>query len=168
MFKPKQLHIGHAKECFNYLHDHFRYHTLNSWNRLQSIANNVKVYKLKTKNSTSDILDCLDECYDVVNTFLTDWELDHPGYVLGFNGRSGGYLVIYNDSDNGNILPDKITDSDDYDEFKRWIHEEGYTVKEYMPTLREYTLLVRDFDIFCDKLAAAVDNLTTEYLQSKK
>ncbi len=38
--------IRTLNDKFNYVKNHYKYYTLNSWNGLCSIANNVKIYNL--------------------------------------------------------------------------------------------------------------------------
>ncbi len=92
--KPESVE---AKRKF--LKEHFRYHTMNSWNRSHSYAVNIKVSRLNLTNAQrsacygmlysdeaqtrfGDALSCLaDE---------TNW-----AFQIGVNGRSGGYAVLY-------------------------------------------------------------------------
>ena len=98
MFYVTGIDISSDKQMFNFLKDHFQYYTMNSWNRLKSIAHNVKIYNLKLSGDHWTALTFLqDDDYFVVNMMIEDWEADHKGYKVGFNGRSGGYLVLYND-----------------------------------------------------------------------
>lgn len=163
----KSINIGHNKEIWNFLKRHNTYDTLNSWNRLKSIANNVKVYNLPFKHDCNEVLNALqlDEYdYGVVNAFIEEWEELHPKYVVGFNGRSGGYLVLYNRENNGNILPNFITEYDSYEEFKKYNYKEIGSY--YGSLLREYAKLVRDFDKLCDELIDVCDNLVEEYKET--
>lgn len=165
MFYQKGIDITNAKQMFNFLKDHYQYYTMNSWNGLKSIANNVKVYNLKLSGNCYNALTFLqDDDYFTVNLMIEDWEAEHHGYKVGFNGRSGGYLVLYNDKGNGTILPDFIDDCDDYEGFKEYLKEGYYKecVKDYLPQLREYTKLVQDFDKLCDQLRDYVNELSTQ------
>ena len=158
MFYQKGIDITNAKQMWNFLHDHYQYYTMNSWNGIKSIANNVKVYNLKLSGNCYNALTFLqDDDYFTVNMMISDWEADHPNYRVGFNGRSGGYLVLYNDGNSKSILPCIIEDFDSYEDFKSW-----YRVKDYMYDLREYTKLVQDFDKLCDQLRDYVDTLSTQ------
>ena len=87
------------KEMVGFLTGHYRYDTMNSWNMSTSYANCVKVSHL---GLTSDQLD---RAYDILD--MPDWR-DDVGFLcgewaqshkyqwqVGFNGRSGGYLVLY-------------------------------------------------------------------------
>ena len=158
MFYQKGIDITNAKQMWNFLHDHYQYYTMNSWNGIKSIANNVKVYNLKLSGNCYNALTFLqDDDYFTVNMMISDWEADHPNYRVGFNGRSGGYLVLYNDGNSKSILPCIIEDFDSYEDFKSW-----YRVKDYMYDLREYTKLVQDFDKLCDQLRDYVNTLSTK------
>ena len=82
-----------------YLENHFRYSTMNSWNRSTSYANCVKVHRLdlakEIMDKAFDMLDC-SEIYDVFNRLLRDWaDAQDWEWQVGFNGWSGGYLVLY-------------------------------------------------------------------------
>ncbi len=88
------------KEMIDYLSDHFRYDTMNSWNGATSYAANVKIHRLEfpsneVRNRAYDLLQT-DEAYDDVK-FLMDEFAERHGYEwqMGFNGRSGGYIVLY-------------------------------------------------------------------------
>ena len=82
-----------------YLENHLRYNTMNSWNRSTSYANCVKVHRLDLPEEIVDkafeMLDC-SEIYDVFSRLLRDWADAHDWeWQAGFTGRSGGYLVLY-------------------------------------------------------------------------
>lgn len=161
MFYKTNIDITNDKQMFNFLKDHFRYATMNSWNDVYSIANNVKVYKLGLTGDCWTALNLLHHGeYDTLNWMIKDWEREHPGYVVGFNGRSGGYLVLYNKDNRGDVLPHSITDNDDYTQYKDWCRYYGYTVKENRFELQMFTKLVRDFDRLCDELREYVDELS--------
>ena len=158
MFYQKGIDITNAKQMWNFLKDHYQYYTMNSWNGLKSVANNVKVHNLKLSGNCYNALTFLqDDDYFTVNLMIEDWESEHRGYKVGFNGRSGGYLVLYHDRGNGTILPDIVEDYDSYEDFKSW-----YRVKDYLDDLREYTKLVQDFDKLCDQLRDYVNELSVK------
>lgn len=88
------------KEMIKFLTEHYRYNTMNSWNGSTSYANKVKLWDL---NLPSDIKD------DAWNFIYADYSdfygftipdlialfREETGYDVGFNGRSNGYLVMY-------------------------------------------------------------------------
>ena len=82
-----------------YLSEHFRYDTMNSWNRSTSYARNVKIHKLsmdaETRDRAYELLD-VPGAFAEVNALIEAFERKHDWrWHAGFNGRSGGYLVLY-------------------------------------------------------------------------
>ena len=86
-------------EMTAYLSGHFRYNTMNSWNRSTSYACNIKLYKLGLDRGTEDKLwDMIQvpEFYERLNERIEDFNWQHNYlWQAGWNGRSGGYLVLY-------------------------------------------------------------------------
>jgi ribosomal protein S27AE len=91
------------KEMIEYLSNHFRYNTMNSWNRSTSYAVCVKVDHVpgltkEQRDACYAMLDVDDGVWDesgynqVLEEFAEEnrWE-----WQIGTNGRSGGYLVLY-------------------------------------------------------------------------
>ena len=82
-----------------YLTGHFRYPTMNSWNRSTSYACNLKIHSLKLEPEIEDKLyDMIwtQEFFDVQRALLAEFgEQHHYQWQAGMNGRSGGYLVLY-------------------------------------------------------------------------
>lgn len=162
MFYKKGIDITNAKQMFNFLKNHFQYYTMSSWNKVKSIANNVKLYNLDLDGDWSKALQYLQETdYFEIDQMLEDWEADHPNYVVGFNGHSGGYLVLCNKNNTNNILPDTITNFDTYEEFKEYLKEYWGGVKYYLENLRHYTKVVQDFDKLCDSIRALINDYIT-------
>ena len=82
-----------------FLREHDRYWTMNSWNRSTSYANCVKVHRLGLTEGQLDrawqVLDVA-EVYDAIHRVLEEWAAEREWrWQVGFNGRSGGYLVLY-------------------------------------------------------------------------
>lgn len=86
-------------EMTAYLSGHFRYNTMNSWNRSTSYACNMKLHKLGLDRETEDKLwDMIQvpEFYERLNERIEDFNRQHNYlWQAGWNGRSGGYLVLY-------------------------------------------------------------------------
>ncbi|MBO7079721.1 MAG: hypothetical protein J6W64_07945 [Bacilli bacterium] len=161
MFYKKGVDISNTKSMYNFLKNHEKYDTLNSWNGLKSIANNVKVYNLKLDGDCWKALELLDEDeYYTINDMIYDFEHTHNYCRVGFNGRSGGYLVLYNKDNNCSVLPSEIEDTDDYEDFKEWCKYYYGSVSDYKSELRWYTQLVRDFDKLCDDMRDYVNKLS--------
>ena len=76
MFYKKGIDITNDKQMFNFLKDHYTYSTMNSWNGLHSIANNVKIYKLNLSGDCYNALALLQaDDYFTINMMIEDWEL---------------------------------------------------------------------------------------------
>lgn len=163
MFYKTGIDITNDRQMFNFLKNHFQYYTMNSWNGLRSIAHNVKIYRLNLSGDHWTALTFLqDDDYFVVNMMIEDWEAEQCGYRVGFNGRSGGYLVLYSIHDNGNILPDSITESDTYEDYREYCREYYGSVKANRWELVKFTKIVRDFDRLCDQIRDYVDELSNK------
>ena len=74
----------------------------------------------------------MEDWHFVFGCLLEDWAAVHPGYCVGTNGRSGGYLVLYQDECSRGLDEDR--DFDDWD----------------MDDLRRRVGFVQDFDRLCD------------------
>ena len=172
MFYKTGVDITNDKQMFNFLKNHFEYYTCNSWNGLCSIANNVKLYNLDLTGDWCVTLSLLEaDDYDTINMIIHDWEREHPGYCVGFNGRSGGYLVLGNRGNARHVLHEDILNNDDYEEYKQYCREYYGSVKANRSVLVEYTKLVQDFDRLCDDLRDYCDHLSNssfEILEMQK
>ncbi len=161
MFYKTGVDITNDKQMFNFLRDHFEYYTCNSWNGLRSVANNVKLYNLNLSGDWCVALSLLEaDDYDYINMLIKDWEREHQGYSVGFNGRSGGYLVLGNRGNASHVLPDEITGSVDYEDYKQYCRDYIGSVKANRRVLVEHTKLVQDFDRLCDDLRDYCDILS--------
>lgn len=94
MQKPKT-----KKEMIEYLLTHFRYDTMNSWNRAISYAQNVKLHNIGIPSELMDrayeMLQ-LDEAYYDINELIREFEEKYDyEWQAGFNGHSEGYIVLY-------------------------------------------------------------------------
>lgn len=87
------------KDMTEYLQNHFRYPTLNSWNGSTSYACNLKIYQLGLDSDTVDKLFDLiqtDDFFRELSFLIQDFGAAHNYlWQAGMNGRSGGYLVLY-------------------------------------------------------------------------
>ena len=87
-------------EMIKFLTGHFRYDTMNSWNRCTAYANNVKLHKLQLPEEVSEkawdfVCGDVDSDFDFIMGLLIEHFKTETGYDVGTNGRSGGYLVMY-------------------------------------------------------------------------
>jgi hypothetical protein len=71
---------------------------MNSWNNSTAPAYNMKVYKVipeNLQNKVFELMDC-EDFYDGINDLIHFFDETHNhNWQAGFNGRSGGYLVLY-------------------------------------------------------------------------
>lgn len=98
-FFIKKVDHRSRESLTDFLCNHFRYSTMNSWNLSTSYAHNVKIHRLgltnTQQNKAFELLET-DNFYDNLNGLINnfDYEHDHQ-WQVGFNGRSGGYIVLY-------------------------------------------------------------------------
>jgi hypothetical protein len=97
-FYQKKVDRRSRSAMVDFLQDHERYDTMNSWNRLTSYANNIKIHYLGLSAKLSD------KAYQILDTYCWDeirWPIEEftvsqgDAYTIGTNGRCGGYLVLY-------------------------------------------------------------------------
>lgn len=130
-----------------YLRDHFRYHTMHSWNNSTSYAQCVKLSRLpftsaKQRDAAYEMLD-VPEVFEDLSQCIRDWEGEHDyAWQVGFNGRSSGYLVLHKGGRNpdGGVysLPGQSVDQDE--DFDSWSLDE----------LQARAEIVSSFDALCD------------------
>jgi predicted nucleic acid-binding Zn-ribbon protein len=95
----KSVDLRSREAMVDFLRSHERYNTMNSWNRTTSYSNNMKIHSLglprEIKSKAFELLS-VDDAYDQINLIINDWNEDHNyQWQARFNGRSGGYLVLY-------------------------------------------------------------------------
>jgi hypothetical protein len=82
-----------------YLTGHFRYSTMNHWNRSTSYACNLKIHTLGLDRDIEEKLFRLlgaEGAFDSLNSLMREFgEAYDYRWQAGMNGRSGGYLVLY-------------------------------------------------------------------------
>ena len=170
MFYKTGVDIANTKSMWNFLHNHFTYYTMNSWNRSESIAHNVKLYNLKLEGDWTVAMRYLFDENDAgllqmyIDDEIKEFEEEYPWTSVFFNGRSGGYLVLGTKNNNGSVLPDCVSEYETYEDFKEDIKSgwNGYNVSDFNRELRDTVTVVREFDKLCDRLR----DLVNEY--SKK
>lgn len=96
-YKPVDLRS--RTEMTDFLQNHFRYNTMNSWNNSTSYACNLKVYRLgltsEIENKLYDMV-CVQGFFDALKPLMDAFaEAHNYRWQAGMNGRSGGYLVLY-------------------------------------------------------------------------
>ena len=142
------------KDMWNFLRYHYHYDTMNSWNNSRSIANNVKIYNLGLSGDYWKLLELLEiDNYFTINSMIEVWESEEVDnkYRVGFNGSSGGYLVLYNKNNSGSVL-DSYIYNDTYEDFKSEVQDYYGSLKNYKDRLLEQVELVQKFDLLCNDL----------------
>ncbi|WAM22744.1 MAG: hypothetical protein OI715_01200 (plasmid) [Candidatus Methanoperedens sp.] len=85
-------------EMIAFLRGHFRYYTMNSWNRSTSYARNVKIHKLdltREQRSRAYNLIYAEDAFMEINDRIRMFDEEHDyKYQASFNGRSSGYIVL--------------------------------------------------------------------------
>ena len=95
----QKIDMRSRKKMTEYLKNHFRYFTANSWNRSTSYACNLKIYKLglsrEIENKLYEMTES-QEFFDYLRDLLDEFNEQHNyRWQAGMNGRNGGYLVLY-------------------------------------------------------------------------
>ena len=76
-----------------------RYYTMNSWNLSTSLAYNLKVHNVIDNELQNKVYELMEVPYfyeDNINPLIEDFDREfNYEWQAGFNGRSGGYLVLY-------------------------------------------------------------------------
>lgn len=87
------------KNMIAYLREHFRYNTANYWNQSTSYACNMKITQLGLPPEVADSLFDLivvPEFYQAFEPLIQKFGQRHQYcWQAGWNGRSSGYLVLY-------------------------------------------------------------------------
>lgn len=169
----KEIDKNNKDQMIDYLVNHFRYYTMNSWNQAKSYANNVKIYNLDLTDSERDKFmeiyndeDLSPAITDIISTHINEFQTK-TGYSAGLNGRSYGYMVLYDtklDLQTRQIIvtPGQSIDTpltrEDIESY-----EENYSEEDVMSWLRDRTTLVQQFDMMCDDILTDIKNLMDEY-----
>jgi hypothetical protein len=88
-----------VKAMREFLKNHFRYHTMNSWNNSTSYARKVKLDHVIDDHALCmkayDFLEVREAFYGI-DEIIADFARKHDySWQIGFNGRSSGFLVLY-------------------------------------------------------------------------
>lgn len=95
----KEIDKRSRRAMTEYLRDHFRYNTMNGWNNSTAYAHNLKIHHLGLEREiTNKLFDLIqtEDFYEPIRDLIDEFGADHNyQWQAGFNGRSGGYLVLY-------------------------------------------------------------------------
>lgn len=174
MFYTTGVDISNTKSMWNFLHNHYSYYTMNSWNRSKSIANNVKLHRLNLDGDWTVVMRYLFDDSDsgllqmYIDDEIREFEENNPYYEVGFNGCSNGYLVLYPKDKNTTVLPDCVDNYDSYEDFKADCRDYGERVSDYLRELRDTVEIVREFDKLCDRLRDLVNGYSKKSFEVDK
>ena len=168
------------EQKYQYIKTHFQYDIMNSWNKLKSFANNVKIYKMGLTNEQQNKFFELmqidsDFLYYESICIIEEFEKLTNTQVY-FNGRSGGYMVIVPDFNickrNEHLLNyynlENIKYCDNYKEFKieQSINSYFSYKDSYKGDIDNVYYILKAFDKLCDilrnELIYILDNYTIE------
>lgn len=184
--KVEQVYFKGLKEKtisskFKYIKEHFTYDILNSWNRLKTVGNNVKIWNLQLTTEQQDKffelyeVDC-DYIYENLGFVLQEFE-DLTNMEVCFNGRCGGYLVMTPKFETYKqhmsiidmFFSDDIYQFKDYAEFKKDSLDIEYLendMKMLDEKIEDCYYLIKAFDKLCDivrtELIYLLDNAKIE------
>ena len=174
------------QQMINFLSGHFRYNTMNSWNASTSYAMNIKIHHVNFPDKETE-----GKAWEMINLPQAFWDFDkilrdfaeryRYEWQIGRNGRSSGYLVLYQgymkkseykrycqDCGQRNFRADTTEcgkcgskNMEDYEGIETGIwggkstdQGEGFSDWDF-DTLRKRVRLVKDFDKTCDKAVKA-------------
>jgi hypothetical protein len=100
MMYYKEVDKHKRKAMTAFLKKHFRYHTMNSWNRSTSYAHCIKLHRVDKPsdidNDTWWEMVMIAEWQEKMSDLLKDFSRKYNWqWQAGINGRSGGYVVLY-------------------------------------------------------------------------
>lgn len=96
----KQVDRRSRKALIVFLKGHFRYYTMNRWNRSTSYANCIKLHHVDKSSDIDEetwwqMLEVSD-WHDILSDLLEDFARQYDfAWQAGINGRSGGYVALY-------------------------------------------------------------------------
>ena len=95
----QSVDLRSRSQMTDFLTKHFRYPTMNSWNNAVSYACNLKIHSLGLCDEVYEKLYVLLECqvfFLALKELMDAFAAEHNyRWQVGMNGRSGGYLVLY-------------------------------------------------------------------------
>lgn len=139
---------------FNFIKHHYMFFDRdNYWYSDKTIAKNVKLYNLDLTDWEKAYELLMLDNWQTINDMIEDWECEHEGTEVYFNGRSGGYLILKDKNYFVYSFQDYLdNDYEDYLEARNKSIEFGYTNKQLTEELKRQYNLVKEFDKLCDNL----------------
>lgn len=144
------------------------YYTMNSWNGEQSLAYNMKIYNVIRPELQDRAFEIYNDedlghvLYNEINVLIDEFTAaTNYEYTAGFNGRSGGYLVLYKSE----LTTDTRLDGTKYSKLQ--VHTHGMCEKDVPGNVkRAFAKLARDIvktaEAYCRK-PIETTKITTEH-----
>lgn len=173
----ERVNKASRRSMIDFLVNHFRYDTMSSWNKSTSYAHNIKITHLPLPNDIDEttwaMLDC-PEWYHHMNDLMRAFDEAHKHkWQVGTNGRSGGYIVLYQGGIKDRrpfVQPGRSLDQDE--DFHDWDMDD---LKNRVNIIQDFDMLtadiVMDFGAFCRSFDVANKTIfvpkTIKVLQEK-
>lgn len=146
----KDIDLENEEAVLQYLKEHDLYWLANSWNRLYTFSNNVKIYNLDVDKETTDkLFELLDmdsiETQTIFDNIVEAFQENNFGYSIGFNGRSNGYMILVPNQDKNEHLQDMI------DALKHCKNIEDLKEDYEFEEFKDLEKVVMSFDEACDE-----------------
>jgi hypothetical protein len=143
----KELDMEDPEELQEFIKGHERYNLMNSWNRCTSYANCVKISHLPLTHDQAskayELIDCEDFWFPI-NDLMREWAIERKHeWSVGFNGRSGGYIVLYKGGMKDGrpfTWPGKSVDEE--------LDFEGWELVDFQDKAK----FILEFDLLCDTI----------------
>jgi len=130
------------KQMIDFLTSHFRYNTMNSWNNSTSWAANVKIHRVIPSDLQDKAFELTQttDFYDIINSILSDYSYENNHYLqAGFNGRSSGYIVMY-EGDGKRCYPGRQIDNYDCEDYKQMTASD---IKAIYDKVRDFDKMIK-------------------------
>jgi len=108
MFYQK-VDLRSRSDMIDFLTNHYRYNTMNSWNQSTSYANKMKIHSVIPSEFSDKAFELFEteDFYFEINDLIHFFDESHNyEFQAGFNGRSAGYLVLYTGSREPKVIFD--------------------------------------------------------------
>ena len=135
----KEVDLENEEAVFKYLKEHPLYWLMNSWNRLQTFAQNIKIYNLNVDKEVEDKL------YELLDVESLDIKFAYEDGVNDFEEENPGYIILAPNENRSNFcdMVDTINNYDTLDELK-----EDYDFEAF----KDLAKTVMNFDRACDDI----------------
>lgn len=178
----ERVNKSQRQSMVDFLIKHFRYHTMNACNKSTSYAHNIKLTQLGNVipidiiagDTMWGMLDCV-EWHTHMSGLMHDFDEAHfSKWQAGVNGRSDGYIVLYQGGfKKGRLFCQPGLSTDQGEDFHGWDMNE---LKSRVNIVQDFDMLtaniIMDFCAFCRSYDVVETTIsvpkTVKILQEKK